>query len=202
MSLRPYTLVVPAMLSATLMLTGCTESNVPSESAPKPSSSAPTAAPEESAPDAQGDASASTDLRDAVPGISIEEAVDVAQASAPGDLQSVELAFRNGNLVYRVEIVTSENEVESLVDGTDGSVLDTRVERLEPDDRPDPAIALSDVIDAEAAMTSAATQVDRPVERWSLEYSDGRLVYQVDFQGTDREVVVDAFMGDVLEIDD
>ena len=201
MSHRPYTLVVPAVLSATLMLTGCANS-APDENAPRASTSAPSENSNEP-PRLDGrDSTSGTDLRDTVPGISVEEAVEAAQKSTPGDLQSVELAFRNKSLVYRVEILTADDEVESLVDGDAGTVLDTRVELRERDDVPDPAIELSDVIAAEAAMTSASAQVDRPVERWSLEYSDGRLVYQVDFQGSDREVVVDAFTGDVLEIDD
>ncbi|MEV8337537.1 PepSY domain-containing protein [Leucobacter sp. NPDC077196] len=191
---RLISLATPAALVAALLLTGCGPSTGDQGVAPpKPSTSA-------DAP--QGGSSSRIDLRTEAPGISLQEAVASAQKSSAGDLRSVELTEMRGDLVYRIELATSEDEVDITVDATDGSVLDTRSEPMDRDDASDPAISLSDVIDVADAMSSATAEVDAPVDSWTLGFSDGRLVFQFDFSTSDREVDVDALTGNVVEIDD
>ena len=210
---RPFTtvsiaLAIPAVLAAGLMLTGCGDTSggtAPTE--PTATSAAPdsTASPGDSSSTA--DESPQTtpshpDLREFVPDIAPQEAADAALHAAPGDLQSIELTPRRSGLVYRVEIITATEEVDVDVDAADGSVLGQRPERIEHDEVPDPAISLSDVVPVAEAMVSATAEIDEPVGSWKLGFSDGRLVYQFEFASTDREAVVDAFTGQLFDIDD
>ncbi len=196
MNRRTTALALPATLVAALLLSGCGGGTGSTEShSPAPATSAPSERANESS-------SSSTDLRNHTPGVTPREAVATAHESHPGDLQSLELTTTRSGVVYRVELATAENEADVVVDATDGVLLDSRIERSDSFDPADPAISLSDVIDAQDAMQSANTIIDGPVESWTLTHSDGRLVYQVDFEGKDREIDVDAFTGDVVEIDD
>lgn len=205
---RPFTsisiaLAIPAVLAAGLMLSGCGDSSgdaAPTE--PTATSPAPDTTSSPTADESQQTAPSHPDLREFVPDIAPQEAADAALHAAPGDLQSIELTPRQSGLVYRVEIVTATEEVDVDVDAADGSVLDQRTERVEHDDVPDPAISLSDVVPVAEAMIAATDEIDEPVGIWKLGFSDGRLVYQFEFASTDREAVVDAFTGQLVDIDD
>lgn len=202
MRFRPSALALPAALTATLMLIGCAVAG-DGESAPtKPAASAPAAGSDQPAAPQETLPSSHIDLREETPALSMEKAVAAAETSRTGDLRSVELMTSKGILVYRIELVTAQDEVDITVNATDGTVLDTRSERLESDDVSDPAISLSDVIDVQEAMKSAAAEIDEPIESWKLSFSDGRLVFQFDLASTDRELDIDAFTGNLLEIDD
>ena len=205
---RPFTsisiaLAIPAVLAAGLMLSGCGDSSgdaAPAE--PTATSPAPDTTSSPTADESQQTTPSHPDLREFVPDIAPQEAADAALHAAPGDLQSIELTPRQSGLVYRVEIVTATEEVDVDVDAADGSVLDQRTERVEHDDVPDPAISLSDVVPVAEAMIAATDEIDEPVGSWKLGFSDGRLVYQFEFASTDREAVVDAFTGQLVDIDD
>ena len=63
-----------------------------------------------------------------------------------------------------------------------------------------------DLVKVEDAIETAKKEVDGKVEEWSTDFEDGKLYYEIsiiqDSDNEDVDVIIDAYTGDFVEIDD
>jgi uncharacterized membrane protein YkoI len=72
------------------------------------------------------------------PGLSTEQAIQIALAEVPGDVQETELEREDGMQVYEIEILTADGvEMEVEIDAQTGAVLEIEVEDDLDDDSDD-----------------------------------------------------------------
>lgn len=162
-----------------------------------------------------------SDTSDAT-GVTVGEAIAIAQALIPGTVVEVELSVERGRTVYEVTLRASDGRrVEVYVDAADGAVLEVEAERDDDDDRDDRDDVddrddderdddervwdgLTGAITPDAAIAAARTAVGGgDVVEVERDEHRGRAAYEVYLRVDGRltEVYVDALSGAVLEID-
>lgn len=130
------------------------------------------------------------------PGISRDEAVEIAQGEVSGRLEDVDLERKSGQLVYEVEI----DDTDVYIDAQDGTVLhidydDDRVSSIDTGN----SNTSGPEISAEEAIAIARNEVDGRVDDVELERKGGRLVYEIEVGNYD--VYIDATDGAVLNVE-
>lgn len=69
------------------------------------------------------------------PGLTEAQAVEIALAEVPGDVQETELEREDGMQVYEVEILTADGvEMEIEIDANTGEILEVEAEDDDDDD--------------------------------------------------------------------
>ena len=84
---------------------------------------------------AAGPAADTTDLATADVALSWQDAVTLAQDSFDGELASIELDQGHDGLVYTIELVSADEEYETVIGADDGRVIAEETERIEVDER-------------------------------------------------------------------
>ena len=160
-------------------------------------------------PDRSGTSEDSVDLASADVSLSWQDAVALAQDSFDGDLASIELDDSRDGLVYTIELVSADEEYETVIGADDESVISEETERIDDDDRAEKAaetVALDEVVELDEAMETALTEYDGQVVEWKLEGTSHGPQYQFDIRADgdteDVEVSVDALSGELLGRDD
>ncbi len=71
-------------------------------------------------------------------GLTAVQAIEIALAEVPGEVEEVELERENGARVYEIEIVTAENaEFEIEIDAVTGEIIEIEAEDDDHDDDDD-----------------------------------------------------------------
>lgn len=198
-----------ASVAALLLLAGCAG---PSAVEDAPATSDPGASSERSDENGSGGSGGSggstteESLADASVDVSWEDAVAAAQEAFDGRLISVELDRDRGELVYSVELVSDTEEYEAIVSASSGEIVHEQREPLEADDAAEAAeevLDTSGLISPEEAMTAATGEIDGPVKSWKLDRDWQGTFFEVEIaaSGNDRDVLVDAVSGEVVEVD-
>lgn len=128
--------------------------------------------------------------------ITAEQAGEHAAEAVPGKVIGIDLELEKGNLVYEVDVVTSTNTTEVVIDAGNGRVLAKKAER----DGDDAAFDREAKITAIQAARKATEAVPGKVIEVEADDDDGMVRYEVDVvtaQGT-IEVIVDARSGAVV----
>lgn len=132
--------------------------------------------------------------------LTLQDAVDIYMREyPPAQIQTVDFDEDSGKWTYEITGVSEEREYEVEIDAVSGEIL--RVDEDNVDD--DAYIAFDAIITPEEAIEIATTALAEEVvmEGWELDVDDNRTKYDIEFQGNDRDVTVDAETGEVLEID-
>lgn len=196
-----------ASVAALLLLAGCAG---PAAVEVAPATSDPGASSERSEENGSGGSAGSTNeesLADASVDVSWKDAVAAAQEAFDGRLISVELDRDRGELVYSVELVSDTEEYEAIVSASSGEIVHEQREPLEADDAAEAAeevLDTSGLICPEETMTAATGEIDGPVKSWKLDRDWQGTFFEVEIaaSGNDRDVLVDAVSGEVVEVDD
>lgn len=150
-----------------------------------------------------------TDLADADVTLSWRDAVALAQESFDGDLSSIELDEGRDGLVYTIELVSADEEYETVIGADDERVIAEETEWIDDDDRAEKAaetVAVDEVVELDEAMDTALAEYDGQVMEWKLEGTSRGPQYQFDIRADgdteDVEVSVDAVSGDLIGRDD
>lgn len=73
------------------------------------------------------------------PALTEAQAIEIALARVPGEIQETELEREDGKQVYEIEILTADGqEFEVEIDASDGTVLEVEREDEDRDDRKSP----------------------------------------------------------------
>lgn len=152
-----------------------------------------------------GPAADTTDLATADLALSWQDAVTLAQDSFDGELASIELDEGHEGLVYTIELVSADEEYETVIGADDERVIAEETERIDDDDRAEKAaetVAVDDVAELDEAMRTALAEYDGQVVEWKLEGTSRGPQYQFDIRADgdteDVEVSVDAISGDLI----
>lgn len=172
---------------------GDTETSAPGDASPSaaPSSLMVPTSDDTSTPAGASGPAQDTDLANYNGFVSAEDAVATANESLGGTVHQVELEYSSFHKawVYKVDILvgTTDNDVE--LDATSGEVLKT-----EQDDENDTkeAVDLAAMSPTDAMAAAIGAQAGT-VAKWSLEWEDGKQIYDVDVRsGNDTvDVIVD-----------
>ncbi|QZY52395.1 PepSY domain-containing protein [Leucobacter tenebrionis] len=196
-----------ASVAALLLLAGCAG---PAAVEDSPAASDPGTTSERSEEGGSGGSAGPTaeeSLIDASVDVSWEDAVAAAQEAFDGRLISVELDRDRGELVYSVELVSDTEEYEAIVSASSGEIVHEQREPLDADDAAEAeeeVLDTSGLISPEEAMTAATGEIDGPVKSWKLDRDWQGTFFEVEIaaSGNDRDVLVDAVSGEVVEVDD
>jgi uncharacterized membrane protein YkoI len=143
--------------------------------------------------------------------ISVEQAVQAAQAKVQGDLGTVELEQRDGMLVFEVTI----GDQEVFVNASDGTIVSVSpVQNQEGDCEEEDAAEANatpgTLVEGQELQSQATITLEQAIqiaqgaaqgELGTVELEDhgGRLVYEVEIGSGD--VIIDADTGEVLSVD-
>lgn len=130
----------------------------------------------------------------------LQDVVDIYMKEYPNaQIQTVDFDKDFGKWTYEITGVSEDREYEAEIDAVSGEIL--RVDEDNMDN--DAYIAFDAIITPEEAIEIATTALaeEAVMEGWGLDVDDNRTTYDIEFQGNDRDVTVDAETGEVLEID-
>lgn len=156
-----------------------------------------------------GGTSGGADLASAEVALSWQDAVGLAQESFAGDLASIELDDGRDGLAYTIELVSEDEEYETVIGADDESVISEETERIDDDDRAEKAaetVSVDEVVELDEAMRTALAEYDGTVVEWKLEGTSRGPQYQFDIRAEgdseDVEVSIDAVSGELIGRDD
>lgn len=136
---------------------------------------------------------------------SIEDAIEEAKSKFDGELTDIGVSTKNNQYVYKIELENDTEEYEVSLDVNDLSVVEEETEK-EDDSEDNDYFDYKDLVKVEEAIETAKKEVDGKVEEWSTDFEDGKLYYEIsiiqDSDNEDVDVIIDAYTGDFLEIDD
>ena len=136
---------------------------------------------------------------------SIEDAIEEAKSKFDGELTDIGVSTKNNQYVYKIELENDTEEYEVSLDVNDLSVLEEETEK-EDDSEDNDYFDYKDLVKVEDAIETAKKEVDGKVEEWSTDFEDGKLYYEIsiiqDSDNEDVDVIIDAYTGDFVEIDD
>jgi uncharacterized membrane protein YkoI len=136
------------------------------------------------------------------------EAITIALDHAPGTVTEVESGMKNGRLVYEIEIIDGNTEIEVKVDTKTGNIVSTK--REEREDEEEEELTQEEVqqlttspITEEKAIQIALAEVKGQVFQVSTEKEGGKILYEVEifYNGNIVEVEIDASTGNIIEIE-
>lgn len=136
---------------------------------------------------------------------SIEDAIEEARSKFDGELTDIGVSTKNNQYVYKIELENDTEEYEVSLDVNDLSVVKEETEK-EDDPEDNDYFNYKDLVKVEDAIETAKKEVDGKVEEWSTDFDDGKLYYEIsiiqDSDNEDVDVIIDAYTGDFVEIDD
>lgn len=140
--------------------------------------------------------------------LSLQDAVDIYMREYPeAQIHNVDFDEDSGKWSYEMKGVFENREYDIEIDAVSGDIID--VEEDDHDDAEhtdDEVLTFDNLITPTEAVEIAKTALadDSELEGWELDADDdhnNRAKYDIEFQGHDRDVSVDAETGEVLEID-
>ncbi|MDO5714220.1 MAG: PepSY domain-containing protein [Tissierellia bacterium] len=139
--------------------------------------------------------------------VSPKEAVEVFMEQFPNSqLTKIKLDHSDHGYVYKIEGVTQGEEHEVKVHALTKELVKVETE-ADDENKSGEVFEYNDkVIDWKEGMKNALEKIGATayVKEWELSMENGKLVYEFDVKNDDNsiDVVVDAFTGEVLELDD
>ncbi|WP_373712089.1 PepSY domain-containing protein [Jeotgalibaca porci] len=133
--------------------------------------------------------------------LSLEEVVDIYMGEYPNaQIQKVDYDKDSGDWTYEITGVSENREYEVEINAVSGAII-----KVDEDDVDDDAyLAFDTIITPEEAIEIAKTALAEEadvLEGWELDVDDNRTKYDIEFEGSNRDVKLDAETGEVIEID-
>jgi len=133
--------------------------------------------------------------------LSLEEVVDIYMGEYPNaQIQKVDYDKDSGDWTYEITGVSENREYEVEINAVSGDII-----KVDEDDVDDDAyLAFDTIITPEEAIEIAKTALAEEaavLEGWELDVDDNRTKYDIEFEGSNRDVKLDAETGEVIEID-
>lgn len=133
--------------------------------------------------------------------LSLEEVVDIYMGEYPNaQIQKVDYDKDSGDWTYEITGVSENREYEVEINAVSGDII-----KVDEDDVDDDAyLAFDTIITPEEAIEIAKTALAEEadvLEGWELDVDDNRTKYDIEFEGSNRGVTLDAETGEVIEID-
>lgn len=133
--------------------------------------------------------------------LSLEEVVDIYMGEYPNaQIQKVDYDKDSGDWSYEITGVSENREYEVEINAVSGAII--KVDEDNVDD--DAYLAFDTIITPEEAVEIAKTALAEEaavLEGWELDVDDNRTKYDIEFEGSNRDVKLDAETGEVIEID-
>uniref|UniRef100_UPI0035A15F02 PepSY domain-containing protein n=1 Tax=Jeotgalibaca porci TaxID=1868793 RepID=UPI0035A15F02 len=133
--------------------------------------------------------------------LSLEEVVDIYMGEYPNaQIQKVDYDKDSGDWTYEITGVSENREYEVEINAVSGAII--KVDEDNVDD--DAYLAFDTIITPEEAVEIAKTALAEEaavLEGWELDVDDNRTKYDIEFEGSNRDVKLDAETGEVIEID-
>ncbi len=133
--------------------------------------------------------------------LSLEEVVDIYMGEYPNaQIQKVDYDKDSGDWTYEITGVSENREYEVEINAVSGDII--KVDENDVDD--DAYLAFDTIITPEEAIEIAKTALAEEadvLEGWELDVDDNRTKYDIEFEGSNRDVKLDAETGEVIEID-
>ncbi len=133
--------------------------------------------------------------------LSLEEVVDIYTGEYPNaQIQKVDYDKDSGDWTYEITGVSENLEYEVEINAVSGAII--KVDEDNVDD--DAYLAFDTIITPEEAVEIAKTALAEEaavLEGWELDVDDNRTKYDIEFEGSNRDVKLDAETGEVIEID-
>lgn len=133
--------------------------------------------------------------------LSLEEVVDIYMGEYPNaQIQKVDYDKDSGDWTYEITGVSENREYEVEINAVSGAII--KVDEDNVDD--DAYLAFDTIITPEEAVGIAKTALAEEaavLEGWELDVDDNRTKYDIEFEGSNRDVKLDAETGEVIEID-
>lgn len=133
--------------------------------------------------------------------LSLEEVVDIYTGEYPNaQIQKVDYDKDSGDWTYEITGVSENREYEVEINAVSGAII--KVDEDNVDD--DAYLAFDTIITPEEAVEIAKTALAEEaavLEGWELDVDDNRTKYDIEFEGSNRDVKLDAETGEVIEID-
>lgn len=133
--------------------------------------------------------------------LSLEEVVDIYMGEYPNaQIQKVDFDKDFGDWTYEITGVSENREYDVEIDAVSGAII--KVDEDSVDD--DAYLAFDTIITPEEAIEIAKTALAEEaavLEGWELDVDDNRTKYDIEFEGSNRDVKLDAETGEVVEID-
>ncbi len=132
--------------------------------------------------------------------LSLEEVVDIYMGEYPNaQIQKVDYDKDSGDWTYEITGVSENREYEVEINAVSGDII-----KVDEDDVDDDAyLAFDTIITPEEAIEIAKTALAEEadvLEGWELDVDDNRTKYDIEFEGSNRDVKLDAETGEVIEI--
>lgn len=133
--------------------------------------------------------------------LSLEEVVDIYMGEYPNaQIQKVDYDKDFGDWTYEITGVSENREYDAEINAVSGDII-----KVDEDDVDDDAyLAFDTIITPEEAIEIAKTALAEEaavLEGWELDVDDNRTKYDIEFEGSNRDVKLDAETGEVIEID-
>lgn len=133
--------------------------------------------------------------------LSLEEVVDIYMGEYPNaQIQKVDFDKDFGDWTYEITGVSENREYDVEINAVSGDII-----KADEDDVDDDAyLAFDTIITPEEAIEIAKTALAEEaavLEGWELDVDDTRTKYDIEFEGSNRDVKLDAETGEVIEID-
>lgn len=133
--------------------------------------------------------------------LSLEEVVDIYMGEYPNaQIQKVDFDKDFGDWTYEITGVSENREYDAEINAVSGDII-----KVDEDDVDDDAyLAFDTIITPEEAIEIAKTALadeSAVLEGWELDVDDNRTKYDIEFEGSNRDVKLDAETGEVIEID-
>lgn len=133
--------------------------------------------------------------------LSLEEVVDIYMGEYPNaQIQKVDFDKDFGDWTYEITGVSENREYDAEINAVSGDII-----KVDEDDVDDDAyLAFDTIIIPEEAIEIAKTALAEEaavLEGWELDVDDNRTKYDIEFEGSNRDVKLDAETGEVIEID-
>ena len=133
--------------------------------------------------------------------LSLEEVVDIYMGEYPNaQIQKVDFDKNFGDWTYEITGVSENREYDAEINAVSGDII-----KVDEDDVDDDAyLAFDTIITPEEAIEIAKTALAEEaavLEGWELDVDDNRTKYDIEFEGSNRDVKLDAETGEVIEID-
>lgn len=133
--------------------------------------------------------------------LSLEEVVDIYMGEYPNaQIQKVDFDKDFGDWTYEITGVSENREYDAEINAVSGAII--KVDEDNVDD--DAYLAFDTIITPEEAVEIAKTALAEEaavLEGWELDVDDNRTKYDIEFEGSNRDVKLDAETGEVIEID-
>ena len=133
--------------------------------------------------------------------LSLEEVVDIYMGEYPNaQIQKVDFDKDFGDWTYEMTGVSENREYNVEINAVSGDII-----KVDEDDIDDDAyLAFDTIITPEEAIEIAKTALadeSAVLEGWELAVDNNRTEYDIEFEGSNRGVTLDAETGEVIEID-